>query len=356
MPDFHRIRSSLCRTKASQCPPIPQSINQVQIGGAFAETYLGERYLLHLDNIEGVAIFITDTELALIGASRMLYVDGTFRTAPGPYVQIFTIHGECLGRVVNLGAALLTGKTQRHYDVVFTTIAAEVQRVTGVALGAQLIVCDFELAIFNSVRTHFPNVVIGGCYFHFTQNLWRHIQQLGLAGPYQANPNLMQCIRCCFALGLLPPASVVNSFIILENSAATQLLLATYPNLRVFFDYVYNTYIIGGNYPLDTWNVFNRGMSVRTNNVVESYHSRWNQCVGVRHPSLWTFITKLQDQEVITRNSIIQANNGHPPPPRKAKWRRMERRIDNLKTELVNGQRTLAEYWIALTHVIAIFR
>ena len=78
------------------------------------------------------------------------------------------------------------------------------------------------------------------------------------------------------------------------------------------------------------------------NNVVGSYHSGWNQCVGDRHTSLW--IEKLSQ-------GIIQANNDHPPPSRKAKWRSMERQINNLKTELVNGQRTVDEYWNALTHV-----
>ena len=42
LPDFHSMRSSLCRRKASQCPPVPQGIND-------------------LDNTEGVATFSTDT-------------------------------------------------------------------------------------------------------------------------------------------------------------------------------------------------------------------------------------------------------------------------------------------------------
>ena len=40
IPDFHRIQSSLSRTKASQCPPIPANINQVNIVGEFARTFL----------------------------------------------------------------------------------------------------------------------------------------------------------------------------------------------------------------------------------------------------------------------------------------------------------------------------
>ena len=31
IPDFHEIRSSLARTKADQCPPVPNNINQVNI-------------------------------------------------------------------------------------------------------------------------------------------------------------------------------------------------------------------------------------------------------------------------------------------------------------------------------------
>ena len=36
IPDFHEIRSSLARTKAQQCPPVPATINQVNIVGPFA--------------------------------------------------------------------------------------------------------------------------------------------------------------------------------------------------------------------------------------------------------------------------------------------------------------------------------
>lgn len=66
IPDFHQIRSSLSRTKQAQCPPIPANINQVQIVGTFAETFLGERYLLHQDNGIGLAIFATDYEFQFL--------------------------------------------------------------------------------------------------------------------------------------------------------------------------------------------------------------------------------------------------------------------------------------------------
>ena len=124
VPSFQDIRSSLGRTKSSQCPPVPATLNQVHIAGVFARTFLGERFLLHLDNFTGVALFATDTELNVLGRCRTIYVDGTFKTAPRPYKQVFTIHGEYNNRVIPFAHGLLSGKTQHHYDVLFTHFTA----------------------------------------------------------------------------------------------------------------------------------------------------------------------------------------------------------------------------------------
>ena len=39
---------------------------------------------------------------------------------------------------------------------------------------------DFEKAILNAVQIVFPGVKLYGCYFHFSQNLWRNVQTKGL--------------------------------------------------------------------------------------------------------------------------------------------------------------------------------
>ena len=111
IPDFHEICSSLARTKAQQCPSVPANLNQVNIVGPWAQRYFGERYLLDLDNVVGIALFSTNVELNALGDCFVIYVDGTFRTAPAPYKQVFTVHGEVNNRVINLATALLSGKT-----------------------------------------------------------------------------------------------------------------------------------------------------------------------------------------------------------------------------------------------------
>ena len=44
------------------------------------------------------------------------------------------------------------------------------------------VVTDFEVAAMNAIRAELPAVRVNGCYFHFTQSLWRKIQELGLSG------------------------------------------------------------------------------------------------------------------------------------------------------------------------------
>ena len=109
---------------------------------------------------------------------------------------------------------------------------------------------------------------------------------------------LERCLRLCSSLGFIPLPHVGHELNRLIAAPPTQALVQQYPRLQEFFDYIINTYI-NGNYPPDTWNVFNRGIDTRTNNYVESYFGRWNKSMGATHPSLWTVILKLKDEHSI---------------------------------------------------------
>ena len=42
------------------------------------------------------------------------------------------------------------------------------------------LVADFEPGVWQAFREVFPGLVINGCLFHFTQAIFRHVQELGL--------------------------------------------------------------------------------------------------------------------------------------------------------------------------------
>ena len=77
--------------------------------------------------------------------------------------------------------------------------------------------------------------------------------------------------------------------------------------------------------------------------------------MAIRHPSLWIFLRKLKDLQRQTEMSMIAGERGDAPPPRRRKWRHLERRIQRLKRQYNNGQRTLAEYWQAITYAMKQF-
>ena len=48
-------------------------------------------------------------------------------------------------------------------------------------------ISDFEQALIAAMETEFPRTSLRGCYFHFSQSLWRKVQQLGLRRAYRVD-------------------------------------------------------------------------------------------------------------------------------------------------------------------------
>ena len=174
---------------------------------------------------------------------------------------------------------------------------------------------------------------------------------MGLTIPYRTNGVVKMVIRKCFSMGFLPIDIVFQSFHASIASPVVVQIVAQLPSLQIWFTYINDTYI-DGNFPIDTQNVFDRGIDVRTNNYAESYYGKWNKTVGLKHPSLWTTIRKMKDVLSVNRNKIARARQGEPGFRRRNKWIRLEQRINALKTSLINQERTIAQYWEAISHVV----
>jgi len=71
--------------------------------------------------------------------------------------------------------------------------------------------------------------------------------------------------------------------------------------------------------------------------------------------SLWAVIRILKDEERLVRLAIRRVDRGCPAPARKLQYRRLERRIRSLKRQYRHGNKSLEEYWAAITHVIGHF-
>jgi hypothetical protein len=269
-PTFGSIETRAKRFRGQFMPAIPRTIADVDIVDNWRKTWNDRNFLSHLDNNWGIAVFATSRMLKCLHKAKTVYIDGTFRTAPRPYKQFVTIHGLYHGFVIPLVFCLLNGKTTGHYRQLFQHIKREIRRLTGHRFQPRQVVMDFEQSIVTAVETELPRSRISGCYFHFTQSLWRHVQASGLASDYRTNEKLKKLMRKIMAIGFLPVLVVRNNFTNLRTHRRTNRLVGRFPALDEWLDYVETTYISrNAVFGTTVWNVYDRNVDTRTNNHLE---------------------------------------------------------------------------------------
>ena len=248
-----------------------------------------------------------------------------------------SVHGRVNGYVLKLACGLLINKQAPSYAL----IDARIQLTQGHQWIPPQIVTDFEGGIISALQNVFPGRPIHGCYFHFAKAVWSRAQELGLVPVFNNNPDVKMIIKKLMAFGFIPLNLVHMNYRLLRNVPG---LIATFPQLQVFFTYFENTWVNVNNRFLSIlWNIYQQLMEFRSNNAVESFNHVWNAAVGVRHPSLWLFIRVLKDKQAAHEATKQNMINSVPRRCRR-KWRRLEANIDRLQTQYQNGQRTV-DYW-----------
>ncbi|XP_025406892.1 uncharacterized protein LOC112680884 [Sipha flava] len=134
-----------------------------------------------------------------------------------------------------------------------------------------------EQAAINTVKKVFPQTEINGCFFHFCQSIWRHIQNTGFAVKYHENSDFALNIKMLNALAYVPPESVITAF---EDLLQTDFYKEHETILTPLLDYFEDTWIgrISRNrqrrspkFSIKLWNCYGliKNDIPRTNNAIE---------------------------------------------------------------------------------------
>ena len=75
-----------------------------------------------------------------------------------------------------------------------------------------MIMTDFEHAAINAFRAAFLDCEQKGCFFNFSQCVYRNIQANGLQQMYQNNPEFALKIRMIAAIAFVPLDDIVHYF------------------------------------------------------------------------------------------------------------------------------------------------
>ena len=157
------------------------------------------------------------------------FCDGTFDSAPIGY-QLYTIH-VLLNETV---FCIAKDKTEVTYNKIFSTLKEH-----NPLLNPASIMIDYERAALNALTQNFPNTEIQGCFFHFVQSIWRHIQAHGLQQRYQNDEEFAIILEQFRALAFVSTIDVIPCYEELVSSLSDELV----DDLHDFLNYFERTWI-----------------------------------------------------------------------------------------------------------------
>lgn len=388
LPEQEALSKSMRRARRKNLPPNPRRLTDfVSLPRRYRETLLGETFLLHDsgppeadsevesgdedEDVARVLVFATRRNIELLCDSTIWFLDGTFKTSPAIFCQIFTILGlrkrnveEGEGVPLPYVYALLTHKTQAQYRVVLETVKTAVENYRVQQCVPTKIMCDFELAILNACAEVYPNVPTSGCFFHLGQSAYRRIQTEGLQRAYtdENDRSLKTFLHTVLALAFVPVADVPAAFQLLRNRCP--------PCAVGFMDYFDSTYVRGRprrgrrravapRYEIRLWNQYQAALdqSHRTNNASEGWHNRFRIVIGKHHPDLYAALTEFQKEQAYTEVCIAELSLGkRVKTAPKQKWVELHTRIQAIvrKYEEYKARGDLEDYLRTIGHNIVL--
>ncbi|KZS16483.1 Uncharacterized protein APZ42_017765 [Daphnia magna] len=126
-------------------------------------------------------IFILLALLPEIRTTREIRSDGTFKTVPNLFYELFTLHVLAYGKSFPVSYVLMSNKTAELYRMAIDRILQILQEVNpGDQFEVEVLISDFELTIMGTMQQAFPNARSRGCWFHYAQAIYRRAYKEGL--------------------------------------------------------------------------------------------------------------------------------------------------------------------------------
>ncbi|CAF4155088.1 unnamed protein product [Rotaria magnacalcarata] len=256
-----------------------------------------KKYWICIVNGCSMVVHTDENDVYLYGET--IYMDGTFSKASSHFVQIYIIHGIKHGACVPCLFALMVNKKAATYRQLFSELK-------NLALDRnknflpKLFVTDFESGVIPVLKADFPSSKHYGCYFHYTQCIFRNLKQLGMQSKYVSDESVRGLCKKLMALAMMPENTVLSAYDEINKDAQ---MLPDSP-MKPLLNYFEKNWLSN----VDMWNVY--AAESRTNNICEAYHSRINCRILRNHPNIWKFIKFLQAEEKRAQLVIIQWSAG----------------------------------------------
>ncbi|XP_057339494.1 uncharacterized protein LOC130676994 [Microplitis mediator] len=280
-------------------------------------------------------IFSTDANLKKLSECEIGCGDGTFRTIPAMFQQMYSIHGIFGEHTLPFVYVLSSSKSKSVYLGILRTIK---ELLPGV-IKLRRMLTEFESAYMNAFEEVFPGVKITGCLFHHTQCIWRHVQAQGLQAQYNTTLNLSENIRMLMVLSFVPVDDVILAY---EELVTSQYFVDNDEILSGLLDYYESTWIgmkkrngktrSSPLFDIKIWNCYLSVINdeIRSNNRMEDWHHSFNDLIRVNHANISKFINVLKSQQNIVELKPLQLRTGLLLPEKRRVYQNYNNRLKNI--------------------------
>lgn len=165
---------------------------------------------------------------------------------------------------------------------------------------------------------------------------------------YQENLEFKKWARLFLALPHVPINLVSDLFtdVIMAQAPFNEI-----PTSTEFCDYFTNTWLENANFPLNLWNCY--AEIDRTINAAEGWHNRLNDCVSRAHPNIFDAILILKKEQERIDLALVQLINGAALMDNKAKYKRRQERINNMRSRLENNLISSHQYLFGISSLFS---
>ena len=170
LPEHQNLKKSVNRMQNRSRPNNPADLNILDIVEPYTTTIRGSSSCSTTpgQTMKNGYLFLQQKKICVYFAKvRWFLSNGTFKTAPDMFTQLFTVHGLYLKHVFPLVYALTTHKDEETYDLLYEEIKSLATQ-NGYTFRPETMMSDFELANMNAARAHVVGIRIKGCLFHLS--------------------------------------------------------------------------------------------------------------------------------------------------------------------------------------------
>ncbi|KAF0746435.1 MULE domain-containing protein [Aphis craccivora] len=272
---YQSVKSSIHRNKRKEVPPQPENRKDLHIPGLWRQTLDGRNFILCDDGLDDkIVIFGTPEIFSKMCDAKTLFLDA---------------------KANSLGKCLLPTTFQ----------------------------LDFETTMFNTIKNKYPDAQIRGCFFHYTQAVYRKVVNVGLRNDYissEGDPLIKTLVRRISALPLVPIKQLDDLWLIIESEKPENNEKLDDLTTR-FRRYIWNH-----------WTNTDR----RTTNDLDGWYYALNKAAGRNHPSIFEFIVILQKEHAKIEDDMKLLQRGKKVKRIYKKYVKLEQRICSLKERVTS--------------------